>query len=209
MELCYPCTLPPLPYPYNALCPTISSETLCFHHDRHFQTYVDNLNTALSDAPELQNRSLEELLRYPETLPASKRTAIRNNGGGVYNHWLYFCGMSPKGGGQPDGPLAAALETAFGSFAQWRAQMRAAALEQFGSGYAWLVCEASGGVSITKTANQDTPLSMGQYPLLCVDVWEHAYYLDHRNRRADYVDGWFDLIDWSFVQKRYEMGCGH
>ena len=206
MELRYPYSLPPLPYPYDALEPIISSETLHFHHDKHFQTYIDNLNTALSDSPELQSIPLEDLLRRLDDLPARKRVPIRNNGGGVYNHWLYFNCMKPGGGGHPDGPLAAALERDFGSFDQWRSQMRAAALGQFGSGYAWLVCEGSGAVSVIKTANQDSPLSLGLYPLLCVDIWEHAYYLDYQNRRADYVDGWFGLINWPFVQMRY-AGC--
>lgn len=206
MDQHYPYSLPPLPYAYDALIPTIGEHTLHFHHDKHFQTYVDNLNTALSDCPELQSKSLEELLAHLDDLPAQKRTPIRNNGGGVYNHWLYFCGMKPGGSPLQGGTLAAALDKAFGSFDHWREQMRAAALGQFGSGYAWLVSEGSGAVSVLKTANQDSPLSMGLYPLLCVDIWEHAYYLDYQNRRADYVDGWFGLIDWSFVHKRYEAG---
>jgi len=203
MKMRYPYQVPELPYAYEALSPAIGGETLHFHHDKHLKTYVDNLNTALSDCPECQSKDLETLLRELDNVPEPKRTAIRNNGGGVYNHVLYFENMAP-GGGCPGGKLAGAIEKAFGSFEAWKAQIKAAALGQFGSGYAWLVSEPSGAVSILKTANQDCPLSMGLYPLLCVDVWEHAYYLDYQNRRGDYVEGWFDHINWTAVQARYE-----
>lgn len=205
MDMHYPYQLPPLPYAYEALSPNISGDTLHFHHDKHFQTYVDNLNTALADCPECQSKPLDELLKNLDRLPDPKRTAIRNNGGGVYNHLLYFNCLSPERGLRPSGGLAAALERDFGSYDDWRAAMKAAALGQFGSGYAWLVCERSGALSVLKTANQDSPLSLGLWPLLCVDVWEHAYYLDYQNRRPDYVERWFERIHWPFVQQRYEQ----
>ena len=203
MKMRYPYQVPELPYAYEALAPAISGETLRFHHDKHLKTYVDNLNTALADCPECQSKDLESLLRGLDALPEPKRTAIRNNGGGVYNHVLYFNSMAP-GGGCPGGKLAGAMEKAFGSFEAWKAQMKAAALGQFGSGDAWLAAEPSGAVSLLKTANQDCPVTMGLYPLVCVDVWEHAYYLDYQNRRGDYVDRWFDCINWPAVQARYE-----
>ena len=206
MDMRYPYQLPELPYAYEALSPVIGNETLHFHHDKHFKTYVDNLNAALADCADCQGKTLDELLKKLDELPEAKRTAIRNNGGGVYNHLLYFDCMAPGGGGQPGGGLAMAMERAFGSFEEWKKQMKAAALGQFGSGYAWLVSETSGAVSILKTANQDCPLSMGLWPILCIDVWEHAYYLDYQNRRADYVDAWFDRVNWAFAQERYE-GC--
>lgn len=201
----YPFELRPLPFSYTALSPEISETTLHFHHDKHLQAYVDNLNKALTDCPELQRLSLEELLQTLDQIPEPKRTAIRNNGGGVYNHLLYFNCLSPERGLRPSGGLAAALERDFGSYDDWRAAMKAAALGQFGSGYAWLVCERSGALSVLKTANQDSPLSLGLWPLLCVDVWEHAYYLDYQNRRPDYVERWFERIHWPFVQQRYEQ----
>lgn len=206
MEMKYPYQLPPLPYAYGALIPDIGERTLCFHHDKHFRTYVDNLNTALADCPECQSKSLEELLRRLDELPDPKRTAIRNNGGGVYNHMLYFAGMCSCRSARPSGALGEAMERDFGSFENWKAEMKAAALGQFGSGYAWLVSENSGRLSVMKLPNQDCPLSMGLRPLLCLDVWEHAYYLDYQNRRADYVDNWFHRVNWHFVQERYEGG---
>lgn len=203
MDPRYPYQLPPLPYSYEALAPMIGAETLRFHHDKHFQTYVDNLNAALADCPECQSRPLAQLLAEPDGIPEGKRTAVHNNGGGVYNHDLYFAALSPQGGGRPSGPLAQAMERAFGPYDAFRKQMKDAALGQFGSGYAFLVSDRTGALSIVKTANQDSPLAGGLFPLLCVDVWEHAYYLDCQNRRAEYVDKWFDLINWPFVEQRY------
>jgi len=208
MDAHYSFQLPPLPYAYDALVPFLGQETLHFHHDKHFQTYVDNLNTALADAPELQNRSLCRLLSELDSLPEDKRAAIRNNGGGVYNHALYFCGMTPQPGGAPSGPLAAAIERDFGSLDEFKTRMKAAAMGQFGSGYAFLVSDGQGRLSIHKTANQDSPLTQGLWPLLCVDVWEHAYYLDYQNRRADYVAAWLGRIDWACAARRYQdKGC--
>ena len=203
MDARYPYQLLPLPYSYEALAPAVSAETLRFHHDKHFQTSVDNLNTALADCPECQSKSLAQLLAGLESVPESKRAAVRNNGGGVYNHALYFAALSPQGGGQPSGALAQAMERAFGPYAAFEEQMKNAALGQFGSGYAFLVSDGSGALSIVKAANQDSPLSAGLFPLLCVDVWEHAYYLDYQNRRAGYLEKWFGLINWPFVEQRY------
>ena len=200
----YPYELRPLPYAYDALCPEIGEDTLHFHHDKHLKTYVDNLNKALEDCPDCQKTPLEDLLRTLDSLPEQKRTAIRNNGGGVYNHELYFDGMTPDKDQRPAGALAAAMEKAFGSYEDWKTKMKEAALGQFGSGYAFLVCDGSGAVSILKTANQDSPLTQGLYPLLCCDVWEHAYYLNYQNLRAAYVDAWFKVVNWRFVQQRYE-----
>ena len=205
VELRYPYTLPPLPYGYDSLVPYIGEETLHFHHDKHLQTYVDNLNKALQDCESCQAKTLEELLRDLDALPGHKRTPIRNNGGGVYNHILYFNCLSPQGGGRPEGGLGLALERAFGSFEQWRTDMKNAALGVFGSGYAWLAVAPGRKLTVVQTANQDCPLTQGLYPLLCVDVWEHAYYLDVRNRRAEYVDNWFNVINWPFVERRYEL----
>lgn len=204
-ELQYPYFLPPLPYAYDSLKPAISEKTLHFHHDKHLQTYVDNLNQTIEKCAVCKNKSLEALLTHPEQIPQESRTAIRNNGGGVYNHILYFNCMSPNGGELPSGRLANALCDRFGSYENWRTQMKSAALEVFGSGYAWLVLDENVKLSIVKTANQDTPLAQGLYPLLTIDVWEHAYYLDRQNRRSEYIDAWFGLVNWSYVQKRYNI----
>ena len=208
MDMHYPYQLPPLPYAYEALSPNISGDTLHFHHDKHFQTYVDNLNTALPDCPECQSKPLDELLKNLDRLPDPKRTAIRNNGGGVYNHLLYFDGMCACHSSRPSGGLAMSMERDFGSFEGWKEQMKAAALGQFGSGYAWLVSETSGKLSVMKLPNQDCPLSMGLWPVLCLDVWEHAYYLDYQNRRAEYVDRWFERVNLP-LRPRAARGAGN
>lgn len=200
----YPFVVRPLPYEYDALMPVLDEETLHFHHDRHYKTYVDNLNKALADYPELQKLSLKELLTSLEKLPAAVRPAIRNNGGGVYNHELYFDMMKGACGQEPGGELAEAINRDFGSYRQWKEQMKEAAMSQFGSGWAWLLTDGEGKLSIVKTANQDVPDLALYTPLLLVDVWEHAYYLQYQNRRGDYVDGWFDLIHWRKAGKRYE-----
>lgn len=203
-EETYPFVVRPLPYEYDALTPVIDQETLMFHHDKHYKTYVDNLNNTLADYPELQKMSLRELLTGLEELPAAARTSIRNNGGGVYNHELYFDAMKGPVGQEPSGDLAQALERDFGSFRQWKEQMKQAAVSQFGSGWAWLVKDGQGKLSILQTANQEVPDLTAYTPLFLVDVWEHAYYLQYQNRRADYVEGWFGLINWRKAQRRYE-----
>lgn len=201
---CYPFVVRPLPYEYDALMPVLDEETLHFHHDKHYKTYVDNLNSVLSDYPELQKLSLEELLSDMEALPAAAQTPIRNNGGGVYNHELYFSAMKSPVGQEPSGALAEAIERDFGSFKEWREQMKQQAVTRFGSGWAWLVADKTGKLSVQQTLNQDVPDLKEYTPVFLVDVWEHAYYLQYKNRRADYVDGWFSLINWRKAEKRYE-----
>ena len=200
----YPFVVRPLPYEYDALVPVLDEETLTFHHDKHYKTYVDNLNSALADYPELQKKSLKELLTGINTLPAAIKTAVRNNGGGVYNHELYFDTMKSPMGQEPSGPLAEAIDRDFGSYRQWKEQMKQAAVSKFGSGWAWLVADKDGILSIVQTANQDVPDLDEYMPILLVDIWEHAYYLQYQNRRADYVEGWFSLINWRKAGKRYE-----
>lgn len=203
-EESYPFVVRPLPYEYDALTPVLNEETLHFHHDKHYKTYVDNLNSVLSDYPELQKKSLKELLLNLDDIPMPARTAIRNNAGGVYNHELYFNAMRSPVGQVPEGELAEAIKRDFGSYRQWQEQMKQAAVSKFGSGWAWLLADKDGNLSIVQTANQDIP-DIGVYtPLFVVDVWEHAYYLQYQNRRADYVEGWFDLINWRKAEKRYE-----
>ena len=202
----YPFVARPLPYEYDALVPVLDAETLTFHHDKHYKTYVDNLNSALSDYPELQKKSLTELLTDISTLPGAVQTAVRNNGGGVYNHELYFDSMREPAGQEPDGALAEAIERDFGSYRQWKEQMKPAAVSKFGSGWAWLVADKDGRLSIVQTSNQDVPDLEDYVPILLVDVWEHAYYLQYQNRRADYVESWFGLINWRKAGKRYEEG---
>lgn len=207
-EETYPFIVKPLPYEYDALVPVLDQETLHFHHDKHYKTYVDNLNAALSDYPELQKLGLSDLLRQIDHLPAALQTAVRNNGGGVYNHELYFDSMKSPIGQEPSGLLLEAIERDFGSQQQWKEQMKQAAVGKFGSGWAWLVTDRDGRLSIVQTANQDVPDLDKVIPLFLVDVWEHAYYLQYQNRRADYVDGWFSLINWRKAQKRYEEAIG-
>lgn len=200
----YPFTLQPLPYAYDALKPILDARTLNFHHDKHLQTYVDNLNKALESHTAYHGWSLEKLIGNLESLPENIRTPIRNNAGGVYNHELYFSCMKAPGesGNKPGGRMGEEITKAFGSYEDWKDQMKEAACTQFGSGWAWLVADAESGLHIVKTPNQDTPLRGNVKPLLLVDVWEHAYYLGYQNRRADYVEAWFSLIDWEEVAKR-------
>ncbi len=200
----YPFVVRPLPYEYDALMPVLDAETLKFHHDKHYKTYVDNLNNILADYPELQQWSLKELLTRMDQIPAAAQTPIRNNGGGVYNHELYFDSMKCVAGQEPAGELAEAIKREFGSYQQWKEQMKQAAVSKFGSGWAWLLSDKEGKLSIMQTANQDVPDLQEFTPIFLVDVWEHAYYLQYQNRRVDYVEGWFELINWRKAQKRYE-----
>ena len=193
----YPFELPPLPYAYDALEPYIDQETMHFHHDKHMKTYVDKLNKALEPYAQYHHWTLERLLLQLDELPDSLKTSVRNNGGGVYNHDLYFTLMAPAG----QQPLAEVAE-AFDGEEQWKAEMKAAALGQFGSGFAWLVSDGAGKLSIIALPNQDNPLSMGLYPILPLDVWEHAYYLKHQNLRGNYIDQWFHVINWEGVRER-------
>jgi Fe-Mn family superoxide dismutase len=197
-------TVPPLPYDYDALEPHIDAQTMQIHHDKHHQAYVDKVNAAL-EGTDWANRSIEEVLTSLDQLPDDKRTAVRNNGGGHYNHTLFWESMSSGGGGAPDGDLAAAIDQAFGSFADFQAQLKDAGVNQFGSGWAWLVLDG-GALAVVSTANQDNPISDGKTPLVGVDVWEHAYYLKYQNRRPDYIDAWWNTVDWGKVAERYAAG---
>lgn len=197
--------LPPLPYDYGALEPYIDAQTMQIHHDKHHGTYVANLNKALEGHPELQSRSVEDLLRSIDTVPESIRTAVRNNGGGHANHTLFWQIMSPTGGGQPAGALASALDRTFGGFDAFKEKFSAAAAGRFGSGWAWLVVNKEGGLEITSTPNQDSPLMEGLQPILGLDVWEHAYYLKYQNRRPEYIAAWWNVVNWPEVSRRYEL----
>jgi Fe-Mn family superoxide dismutase len=195
--------LPPLPYDYAALEPHIDTQTMQIHHDKHHAAYVNNLNAALEAYPDLQNKSPEDLLRDLNSLPEAIRTAVRNQGGGVVNHTIFWQIMGPKAGGEPTGDLANAINAAFGNFASFKDQFTKAAMGQFGSGWAWLVLDGSGALKIVALPNQNSPLSDGQTPLLLVDVWEHAYYLKYQNRRADYLNAWWNVVNWTAVAERY------
>lgn len=203
-EEIYPFVVKPLPYEYDALTPVLDATTLMFHHDKHYKAYVDNLNSVLADYPQLQKMSLKELLTNTENLPAAARTPIINNGGGVFNHELYFDAMKSPVGQEPTGELLKALERDFGSVIQWREKMKQAAVSKFGSGWAWLLADENGILTIQQTANQEVPDLNVYTPIFLVDVWEHAYYLQYQNRRPEYVDGWFQLINWKKAARRYE-----
>jgi superoxide dismutase, Fe-Mn family len=194
-------TVPPLPYAYDALEPHIDKATMEFHHDKHHQAYVDKVNAALAGTP-LADTAIEDVLRDLSQVPDAQRTAVKNNGGGHYNHTLFWESMSPDGGGAPGGELAAALDVAFGSFEDFKAKLKETGVNQFGSGWSWLVHDGS-GLAIVGSANQDTPLSDGKTPLLGVDVWEHSYYLKYQNRRPDYIDAWWNVVDWDTVAERF------
>ncbi|MFB3853961.1 MAG: superoxide dismutase [Vicinamibacterales bacterium] len=193
--------LPSLPYDYAALEPHIDEMTMRIHHTKHHGTYVNNLNSALEKHPDLHDRSAEDLLRQLNSLPESIRTAVRNNGGGHVNHTMFWAIMTPGGGGEPSGAIADAIKSTFGGFQAFKDEMNKAGLGRFGSGWAWLVAE-SGRLKIESTANQDSPLMEGKWPVVGVDVWEHAYYLKYQNRRADYLAAWWNVIDWAEVNKR-------
>jgi Fe-Mn family superoxide dismutase len=193
--------VPPLPYDYNALEPHIDEQTMQIHHDKHHQAYVDKVNAAL-EGTDWADRPIEDVLGNLSQVPEGKRTAVRNNGGGHYNHTLFWENMSPDGGGRPDGDLSAAIDEAFGSFDDFQGKLKDAGVNQFGSGWAWLVLDG-GTLAVVASANQDNPISDGKTPLLGVDVWEHAYYLKYQNRRPDYIDAWWNTVNWSRVAERY------
>jgi len=194
-------TLPPLPYGSDALEPYIDRQTMEIHHDKHHGTYVKNLNTALEKYPDLQSKSIEDLLRGINTVPADIRTAVRNNGGGHANHSMFWLIMAPNPGGQPTGAIADALKSSFGSFDTFKNEFTKAALGRFGSGWAW-VLDQGGRLVIESTANQDSPLMEGKKPVFGLDVWEHAYYLKYQNRRADYIEAWWNVVNWAEINKR-------
>ena len=195
-------TLPPLPYANDALEPHIDAKTMEIHHDKHHQAYVNNLNAAIEKAPELQGKSLDDLMRGINSVPESVRTAVRNNGGGHWNHSLFWQIMGPSKGGEPSGKLADAIKSAFGDFSKFKEQFAAAGTGRFGSGWAWLINDG-GKLSITSTPNQDNPLMEGKNAILGLDVWEHAYYLKYQNKRPDYIAAWWNVVNWDAVAERY------
>ena len=195
-------TLPPLPYDFAALEPHIDAKTMEIHHGKHHQTYVNNLNAAIEKAPELAKKSLDDLLRSVNTLPEAVRTPIRNNGGGHWNHSMFWQIMAPKAGGEPGGSVGKAIKDGFGDFAKFRDQFNAAGIARFGSGWVWLVA-GGGKLSITSTPNQDNALMEGKKAILGLDVWEHAYYLKYQNRRPDYMNAWWNVVNWGEVEKRF------
>ena len=198
--------VPDLPYAYDALEPHIDEATMKVHHDKHHQAYVDKANAAL-EGTEWADRDVEDVLEALDSLPADKQGPVRNNAGGHYNHSLFWEMMSPDGGGAPEGDLASAIDEAFGSFDAFKEEFKNAGINRFGSGWAWLVWDGS-GLAVVSTANQDSPVSDGQVPLLGVDVWEHAYYLKYQNLRPDYLDAFWNVVDWDYVTDRYEQAKG-
>jgi Fe-Mn family superoxide dismutase len=205
-----PFTLPDLPYAHDALEPHIDARTMEIHHGKHHKTYVDNLNAALEKHPEFNaGDDIEALMRRFDEVPEAIRTAVRNNGGGHANHSLFWQVMGPGGGGEPTGAIAEDIKSTFGSWDACKEQLINAGKGRFGSGWSWLVVDEGGKLQVTDSPNQDTPLMQGQTPLLGIDVWEHAYYLNYQNRRPDYLTAWFNTVNWDFVNKRYEMARGH
>ena len=195
--------VPPLPYDYAALEPYIDEETMRLHHDKHHQAYVDNANAAL-EGTDFADADVDEVLRSLDRIPEEKRAAVRNNAGGHANHSLFWEIMSPEGGGEPSGALADAIASAFGSLDELKAKVNDAGVKRFGSGWTWLVKDGSGALSVTSTANQDSPVSDGQTPILGIDVWEHAYYLKYNNRRPEYLQTWWNVVNWDEVARRFE-----
>ncbi len=196
--------LPQLPYAYNALEPYIDAKTMEIHHTKHHQAYVDNLNKVLAGRAGLETKPLEELIRDLKFVPEDIRIVVRNHGGGHLNHSMFWMMMAPNTGGAPVGKISEAINSVFGDFGKFKEEFAKAAMGRFGSGWAWLVAGKDGKLSIMSTANQDSPLSDGLKPLLALDVWEHAYYLKYQNRRAEYVDAWWNIVDWSEVEKLYQ-----
>lgn len=196
--------LPKLPYGYDALEPHIDARTMEIHHSKHHQAYTNNFNAALEKHSELAGKSVGELLRDLNSVPEDIRTAVRNNGGGYKNHKIFWMIMSPDGGGEPSGALAEAINAGFGDFASFKDTFSKAAATRFGSGWAWLSKTANGSLVVSSTPNQDTPLMEGNFPILCLDVWEHAYYLNYQNRRGDYIAAWWNVVNWEEVSRRFE-----
>ncbi len=201
-------SLPDLPYAYDALEPTIDARTMEIHHGKHHQAYINNLNAALEGHDDLAAMSIEDLLRNINNVPDAIRGAVRNNGGGHANHSLFWTSMSPDGGGAPTGELATAIEASHGSFDDFKAAFQKAGGTRFGSGWAWLVVTGSGGLSVYSTANQDSPLMEGDTPILGLDVWEHAYYLNYQNRRPDYIAAFWNVVNWDKVAERHYAAAG-
>ena len=199
----FPFQLPDLGYAHDALEPHIDARTMQIHHGKHHQGYTNKLNAALEGHPDLQNTSAEDLVADLSQVPEAARTAVRNNGGGFVNHSLFWKVMQPGGASAPSGELASAIDSAFGSLDDFKAKLKAVAGGRFGSGWAWLVVDGSGSLGVTSTPNQDTPISDGKTPILGIDVWEHAYYLNYQNRRPDYVDAWWNVVNWDVVAENY------
>jgi Fe-Mn family superoxide dismutase len=195
--------LPDLPYPHDALEPYIDARTMGIHHDKHHAAYTNNLNAALEGHPNLAGKSIEALLSNLDDVPESIRTAVRNNGGGFYNHNLFWEIMGPNAGGEPKGALAEAINRSFGSFADFKEKFSKAAATRFGSGWAWLYVDKDGDLGIISMPNQDVPLMEGNTPIMGIDVWEHAYYLNYQNRRPDYIAAWWNVVNWDAVAARY------
>ena len=195
--------LPNLTYSYSALEPYIDQRTMEIHHQKHHQTYVDKLNMALEKYPQYQSNDLEELLKFIDNLPEPIQTAVRNNGGGHYNHTLFWNVMGPDSSGKPEGELLDKLNSTFGSFEKFKEYFSNTAVNQFGSGWAWLVVDEDNSLRVVSTANQDSPVSKGHKPILCLDLWEHAYYLKYQNKRAEYIENWWNVVNWSAVSERF------
>jgi Fe-Mn family superoxide dismutase len=200
-------SVPDLPYPYDGLEPHIDEATMRVHHDKHHQAYVDKANAAL-EGTEWADKSVEEVVQSIDALPSAKQGPVRNNAGGHINHNMFWESMSPNGGGSPSGELAQAIDAKFGSFDDFKTAFKEAGVARFGSGWVWLVADGQGGVDVTSTANQDNPLMTGQTPLLGCDVWEHAYYLKYQNKRPDYIDAWWNTVDWDKVAERFAASRG-
>lgn len=196
--------LPKLKYEYNALEPYIDETTMTIHHTKHHATYINNLNAALEKYPDLQEKSVEDLVKDLNAVPEDIRTAVRNNGGGHYNHSLFWQLMGPGKGGNPTGDLAKAIDEKFGGFDKFKEEFGKAAATRFGSGWAWLIVNKNNELEVVSTANQDTPVSDGAKPVLALDVWEHAYYLKYQNRRPDYVGSWWSVVDWDYAEELYK-----
>ena len=200
--------VPPLPYEYNALEPYIDTQTMQLHHDKHHAAYVNNLNNALQNQSQLASWTVEDLVQRINEVPESIRTAVRNNAGGHVNHSMFWQIMKPNGGGEPTGELGSAIQQAFGSFDQFKAAFNDAGVKRFGSGWTWLVLDRSGKLQVISTANQDSPLMDGMFPVMGNDVWEHAYYLKYQNRRPDYLAAWWNVVNWDEITHRYQHRHG-
>lgn len=199
-------TLPLLPYSFDALEPHIDAKTMEIHYDKHHAAYVKNLNDAIAKYPNLKGQTVEQLLRNIDSLPQDIRTTVRNNGGGHYNHSMFWEIMKPNGGGEPTGEIATAINKAFGSFAEFKRLFNESGSKRFGSGWVWLVRNADGKLGVMSTANQNSPLMEGKFPIMGNDVWEHAYYLKYQNRRADYLNAWWNTLNWDEINRRFSAG---
>ena len=199
--------VPSLPYDYNALEPYIDTQTMQLHHDKHHAAYVNNLNNAVNNT-DFASKNVDDILRHINDVPQNIRTAVQNNAGGHSNHSMFWAIMKPNGGGEPTGALASAIQQTFGSFDQFKAAFNDAGVKRFGSGWTWLVLDQNGKLSVISTANQDSPLMSGLYPVMGNDVWEHAYYLKYQNRRPDYLAAWWNVVNWDEIARRYQQGGG-